>query len=78
MCYICRREIFKHVGYRHFCQKPNCKHDGNSCSGCPLYSQNTVVDDMKYAKEAGLKAADKVERESGEKLSSDLKKMFDL
>ena len=55
MCYICRAEIPKSVGYKHFCQKFECKHI--NCGGCPLYS-NSEQDDARATREAGLKAAE--------------------
>ena len=55
MCYICRAEIPKNVGYKHFCQKFECKHI--NCGSCPLYS-NSEQDDARATREAGLKVAE--------------------
>ena len=43
-CYICRKEVKKEVGYKHFCQKPHCRHTDGLCNGCPLFS-NSAEDD---------------------------------
>ena len=54
MCYVCRKEIPESVGYKHFCQKPHCDH--KSCNKCQLYSK-TEEDDLRAAREAGIKTA---------------------
>ena len=56
ICYVCRSDITK-VGYKHFCQKPHCKHE--NCNQCPLYS-NAREDDLRSMRAAGLKAAENV------------------
>uniref|UniRef100_A0A7S4TCC8 RING-type domain-containing protein n=2 Tax=Ditylum brightwellii TaxID=49249 RepID=A0A7S4TCC8_9STRA len=61
VCYVCRSEIPKSVGYKHFCQKPHCKHD--TCKTCPLYS-NAKEDDERAMREAGLEAAKEVQKRS--------------
>ena len=56
ICYVCRQEIKKEVGYKHFCQKPHCKHlDKKKCDGCPLFT-NSAEDDILAMEEAGRKA----------------------
>jgi len=55
ICYVCRKRIDSHVGYKHFCQTPHCNH--KSCNKCPLYSKSEE-DDLRAAREAGLKTAE--------------------
>ena len=61
ICYVCRAQIPKNVGYQHFCQTFQCKHI--SCGKCPLYS-NATEDDLRAAKEAGEMAAEEVRQKS--------------
>jgi E3 ubiquitin-protein ligase RNF216 len=61
VCYICRKEIDKQIGYQHFCQLPLCDH--KRCKKCVLYS-NTQQDDELAMQEAGIKAAEEVREES--------------
>ena len=53
ICYVCRGKVEATVGYKHFCQIPNCTH--GSCERCPLFT-NSVEDDRQAMKEAGIKA----------------------
>jgi len=71
ICYGCRSEITKDIGYKHFCQTPHCQH--KRCYKCPLYS-NAEEDDARASREAGLKAVQSLEGitpgEAVEKLKS--------
>ena len=49
---MCRENISK-IGYAHFCQAPHCAHD--ACGKCKLFS-DTIEDDIKAMKDAGLTA----------------------
>ena len=57
VCYICRKEIDKEIGYKHFCQTALCDH--KTCRKCLLHS-NTQQDDELAMREAGIKAAEEV------------------
>lgn len=72
ICYICRAEIPKSLGYGHFCQKPHCNH--SSCKKCVLYS-NSEQDDLQAAKEAGLNAIKELQNDGGKKNGEVAKKM---
>jgi len=72
ICYICRAEIPKSLGYGHFCQKPHCNH--SSCQKCVLYS-NSEQDDLQAAKEAGLNAIKELQNDGGKKNGEVAKKM---
>jgi TRIAD3 protein (E3 ubiquitin-protein ligase RNF216) len=61
VCYICRQEIPKHIGYGHFCRKPHCEH--KKCSKCVLYT-NAEEDDARAMREAGIRAAEAVREET--------------
>jgi len=61
VCYICRKEILKDVGFKHFCQTPHCNH--KSCNLCALYT-NSEEDDKIAVKEAGMSAARSVSEQS--------------
>lgn len=74
MCYICRAEIPKSLGYGHFCQKPHCNH--SSCKKCSLYS-NSEQDDLQAAKEAGLNAVKELQSDGGKQSGEVAKKMED-
>ncbi|GMI05153.1 hypothetical protein TrLO_g2270 [Triparma laevis f. longispina] len=52
-CYCCREKLERTVGYKHFCQVSNCDH--STCGRCPLFS-DSVEDDRRAMREAGLKA----------------------
>eukprot|EP01083_Nonionella_stella_P251152 866828_1 len=54
ICYQCRAEIPKNIGYAHFCQTPQCDH--KSCNKCQLYSK-AEEDDLRASQEAGLRVA---------------------
>jgi hypothetical protein len=53
-CYLCRQKI---TGYDHFCQTPHCDH--TSCGKCLIYT-NSVDDDKKARKDAGLQEQKKL------------------
>lgn len=72
ICYICRAEIPKSLGYGHFCQKPHCNH--SSCNKCTLYS-NSEQDDLQAAKEAGLNAIKELQSDGGKQGGEVAKKM---
>ncbi|GMH54822.1 hypothetical protein TrST_g3687 [Triparma strigata] len=59
-CYICREKLERSVGYKHFCQVSGCDH--SSCGRCPLFS-DSVEDDRRAMREAGLKAMAENENE---------------
>ena len=52
-CYMCREQLDRTVGYKHFCQTPHCNHE--SCGKCPLFT-NSIEDDRLAMREAGIKA----------------------
>eukprot|EP00543_Licmophora_paradoxa_P001793 CAMPEP_0202452932 /NCGR_PEP_ID=MMETSP1360-20130828/11035_1 /ASSEMBLY_ACC=CAM_ASM_000848 /TAXON_ID=515479 /ORGANISM="Licmophora paradoxa, Strain CCMP2313" /LENGTH=496 /DNA_ID=CAMNT_0049071901 /DNA_START=40 /DNA_END=1530 /DNA_ORIENTATION=- len=66
VCYICRKEIPKNIGYTHFCQTPLCKH--TNCGKCVL-TTNDRQDDERAMKEAGIQAAETVQKESAQPVS---------
>ena len=61
MCYVCRKELPRNSVYSHYCQTAHCQH--KACNKCPLYT-DTAADDLRAAKEAGIKAAEEVRKES--------------
>ncbi|KAL7480174.1 hypothetical protein ACHAW6_006854 [Cyclotella cf. meneghiniana] len=59
ICYICRNEIPRNVGYNHFCQTPHCNH--LSCKKCGLYTDAESSDKItlkKAAKDAAKSVAE--------------------
>ena len=56
MCYICRKIIPSSIGYSHFCGKPHCN---KKCGKCHLHT-NSEEDDLRAAREAGIKAAKEI------------------
>jgi hypothetical protein len=74
LCYICRKEITKSEGYKHFCQTPHCKHK-EGCNKCQLYS-NADEDDERAMREAGISAAqryqEKVQSETNANVQIDV------
>ena len=53
VCYICQKQIPKHIGYSHFCQTPHCSH--KTCKKCCLYDNEDMQ--RQSIRQAGLHAA---------------------
>ena len=53
VCYICQKQIPKHIGYSHFCQIPHCSH--KNCNKCCLYDNEDTQ--HQSIRQAGLDAA---------------------
>jgi len=71
ICYVCKIKVTN--GYKHFCQKPHCKH--KDCNMCPLWGDAKVLDKVAVRK-AGMDAVRQIT--NGKDASKALKDMSNI